>query len=867
MGYFNTSLNNIYRELKSSKSGLTEAEAKKRLNVYGKNVFSLQNQNSLFNKFFNQFKDLMIVILLIAAAISFALSVVNKEPFTDSIVIVAIVILNAALGFAQEVKADKSIKSLNEMQITSVKVLRDGIVKLINSEDLVRGDIILLESGDKIPADSRIIESYMFKVNESSLTGESIDVTKEACILKEDTPLHNRKNMIYSGTYVVYGKCKAIVCETGSKTEFGLIAESLNNTEKSMTPLQKKINDISKTLSVVILIIIVVIFIVGIIKGFDLLNVFMLSVSLAVAAIPEGLPAVITITLSLGINDLAKKNAIVRKVSSVETLGCTEIICSDKTGTITQNKMQIKELYYDSNIFESDKFEKENPLIYNMILNNDVQKEGEKYIGDSTEIALYKYCEQFYDIKKFRDLNKRVNEIPFDSDRKMMSTLNKNKDNLVLYVKGSFDSVIEHCTYIFEDGQVKKLTSKKRKELKSIEINESNKAYRILAYAEKKVEKDETIDKKIENDLVFIGMTAVADIPRPEVYSAVSECKKANIKTIMITGDSLQTAISVAKDIGIVSDESEAILGSELEKLNDKELVNIISKYTVFARVSPLCKLRIVESLMKNNKIVAMTGDGVNDAPALKKADIGIGMGITGTDVSKEVSDIVLADDSFSTIVVAVKEGRRIYDNIRKVLVYLLTGNAVEILCVFIGMIFGVEIFLPIQLLYINLITDSIPAIALSFEKEEEGVMQREIRKKDSSFFTPLLTYKIIFSAILKTIAVCSIFFMNLRLTNIETASTMSFLTLILLEVMFSYSCKNLKKSNLSKSLFNNKSLNVSVVLLIIIQLIVFLSPIKKIFGIANLSLLQIRDCFLASIAVFLTDEVLKTVLYSKMKD
>ena len=867
MGYFNIDLKTVFKELKSDENGLTKAEAKKRLNTNGKNIFTLQNQNSLFYKFFSQFKDLMIFILLIAAAISFALSIVNKEPFTDSIVIVAIVILNAILGFIQEVKADKSIKSLNEMQITSVKVLRDGKVRLINSEELVKGDVIFLESGDKIPADCRIIESHSLKVNESSLTGESIDISKEVCVLKNDTPLHNRKNMIYSGTYVVYGKCKAIVCETGSKTEFGLIAESLNNNEKNVTPLQKKINDISKVLSIAILVIIIVIFIVGLIKGFDLLNVFMLSISLAVAAIPEGLPAVITITLSLGINDLAKKNAIVRKMSSVETLGCTEIICSDKTGTITQNKMQLEELYYDNNIFKSDKFEKENPLIYNMILNNDVQKEGEKYIGDSTEIALYEYCEKYYDIEEFRNSNKRVNEIPFDSDRKMMSTLNKNKKDLTLYVKGSFDSVIERCTYIFEDEQVKKLSKKRRKELKIIEINESNKAYRILAYAEKKVKKDETFDNKIENNLVFIGMSAVTDAPRPEVYSAVNECKKANIKTIMITGDSFSTAVSVAKDIGIINGEREAILGSELEKLDDKELIKTINKYSVFARVSPLCKLKIVEALKKNNKIVAMTGDGVNDAPALKKADIGIGMGINGTDVSKEVSDIVLADDSFSTIVVAVKEGRRIYDNIRKVLVYLLTGNAVEILCVFLGIIFGVEIFLPIQLLYINLITDSIPAIALSFEKEEDNIMQREIRKKDSSFFTPLLISKISFSAILKTIAVCSVYFMNLKLHDVETASTMAFLTLILLEIIFAYSCKKLKKSNLDKTLFNNKYLNRSMILLIAIQLIVFLTPIRKIFNVTNLTLIQIRDCFLASIAVFLTDEVLKTVLYGKIKD
>ena len=867
MGYYNTNINNVYKELKSSELGLTEEEAKIRLNENGNNVLSVQTDVSLFTKFFCQFKDLMILILLIAAAISFSLSIINKEPFTDSIVIIAIVFLNAILGFLQELKADKSIKALNEMQITRVKVIRDGKVKLINSEKIVKGDVILLESGDKIPADCRIIEEHLLRVNESSLTGESIDIVKEECVLKKDTPLYHRKNMIYSGTYVSYGKCKAIVCETGLKTEFGLIAESLKNNDKDITPLQKRINDISKVLSIVILGIMVVIFIIGLIKGFTLLNIFILSVSLAVAAIPEGLPAVITIILSLGVNDLAKKKTIIRKMSSVEMLGCTEIICSDKTGTITENKMQMKELYYNNKIFDCSDFEKDNPLIYNMILNNDVQKEGDNYIGDSTEIALYKFCEQYYDISKFRNKNKRINEIPFDSDRKMMSTLNKNKEDLILYVKGSFDSIIKCCNYIYEDGIVKKLSQKKKKELKSIEVSESNKSYRVLAYAYREISQNETVDKELENNLIFIGMTAVTDAIRPEVYNSVSECKNANIKTIMITGDSLSTAISVAKDIGIINDEKEAVLGEDIENLNDTDLMNVIGKYSVFARVSPICKLRIVEELKKKNKIVAMTGDGVNDAPALKAADIGIGMGINGTDVSKEVSDIVIADDSFSTIVIAVKEGRRIYDNIRKALVYLLTGNAVEVLCVLIGMIFGIELFLPIQLLYINLITDSIPAIALSFENEEKNIMQRKIRKKDS-FFTPFLAYKIIISAILKTIAIFLVYFATYNYSkSIELSSSMAFLTLVMMEIMFAYSCKNLKKNVLNINILDNNYLNISLAILFIIQLIVFLTPAGIIFSVTNITIVQIITCLLVAIVTLVIDEILKKIFFSKIRD
>lgn len=608
-------------------------------------------------------------------------------------------------------------------------------------------------------------------------------------------------------------------------------------------------------------------FLIGIVKGMSIIEVIMLSISLAVAAIPEGLPAVITITLSLGMSTMAKKRAIVRKMSSVETLGCTEIICSDKTGTITQNKMKVREIYFNNKICTPSDLDKDNILFNIMILDNDVEKNCNEYIGEPTEIALYECCEECFDVVKLRDDNKRIDELPFDSNRKMMSTINKNGSVIKLYTKGSFDSLIKCCSYIYENNEIIKLTEDKILDLKQIETDESNKAYRILAYAYKEIDNSYTLDNNLENDLIFVGMTAMIDPPRIDVKEAIKQCKNAHIKPIMITGDSLSTATSIAREIGILESNEEAISGDYLDKMSESELKENVNKYSVYARVSPMNKLAIVNAWKQNNKVVAMTGDGVNDAPALKSANIGIGMGITGTEVSKNVSDIILADDSFSTIITAVKEGRRIFDNIRNVLVYLLAGNFTEILVVFIGMLFGIEVFIPIQLLYINLITDSIPAIALAFEKEEENIMKRDIRKKDSSFFTPFLVAKICLSAIIKTIAILLVYLLNLKLYNIEVATTMSFLTLVLLEMVYAYSCRNLKKSVLNKNIFNNSYMNKSMLLLGIIQIIVFTTPLKNIFSIVNLNLLRVIYCCVIVIFIFLIDELSKKTINKLFKD
>ena len=867
MKFYSLDIEETLKKLSSNKDGLSNEEVEKRLKKDGKNKIIEIKKESNFSKFLNEFKDLMIIILILSSIVSFILSILSNESFTDSLIILAIVILNAILGFIQELKADKAVESLKKMQITTIKVKRNNEIYVVNSENIVKGDILVLEAGDTIPADARIIWEASLKVDESSLTGESIPVSKNIITLNENTILSQRKNMIYSGTSIVYGKCQAVVCGTGMNTEFGLIAKCLNEEEKETTPLQRKIDGISKFLSLIIFLIIVIMFIIGIIKGMDIKEIIMLSISLAVAAIPEGLPAVITITLSLGMSTMAKKNAIVRKMSSVETLGCTEVICSDKTGTITQNKMKVQEVYYNNKICSCNDLDKNNILLLIMALNNDTEKSNNNYIGDPTEIALYEACEECFNISKLIDNNKRIDELPFDSDRKMMSTINKNEKNFVLYTKGSFDSIIKHCLYIYEDNNIKKLTEEDINKLKEIERQESNKAYRVLAYAYKKIDESYILNKSLENELIFVGMTAMIDPPRVDVKDAINECKMAHIKPIMITGDSLSTATSIAKEIGILNNENEAITGECLDKMSKEELIKNVNNYSVYARVSPMNKLDIVNAWKQNGKIVAMTGDGVNDAPALKSADIGVGMGITGTEVSKGVSDIILANDSFSTIVTAVKEGRRIFDNIRNVLVYLLTGNIAEILIMFIGMLYGIEIFLPIQLLYINLITDSIPAIALAFENSEENIMHRNIRKNNGSFFTPFLTAKMSLSALLKTITVILVYFISLKLYNIEVATTMSFLTLILLEMIFAYSCRNLKKNIISKNLFSNKYMNRSILILGIIQIIIFITPLKSIFKIIDLTLLQVIYCFIVVLLLFLIDELSKNIINKLFKD
>lgn len=854
--FHNLSIKEVFDKLQSSINGLSSNEAYKRLEKNGKNELTEKRKKSNFLIFLSEFNDPMIIILIIASIISFIVSIIDKTSFTDSIIIIAIVIINAIMGYVQEKKADKAIESLKKMQTTTVKVRRNGKNALINSKDIVIGDVLVLEAGDKVPADARIISLSALKVDESALTGESIPVEKTIKKLKEDILLSNRSNMIYSGTSIVYGHCEAVVCATGMDTEFGKIASLLDNDELEVTPLQKKVEEISKILSLLILIVIGIIFFIGLYKNLPFLEILMLSLSLAVAAIPEGLPAVITITLSLGMSSMAKRKAIIRKMSSVETLGCTEIICSDKTGTITQNLMTVEKIYFNGKLYNSkdlcdDFFENM------MILNNDASLSDDCFLGDPTEIALINCAQKGgKDIDEIRGEYVRLSDIPFDSNRKMMSTINHYDKGNIMITKGSFDSVISKCNRVFLNNRCVKLTEKIKNELMKVEDDLSSKSYRILAFAYK-----DDLKSKLEDNLVFYGLVCMIDPPREDVQKSIELCKLSNIKPIMITGDSLGIGIAIAKKIGILKSKDEAILGSELEGLSDEELKELVPKYSVYARVTPEEKLKIVNAWKANNKVVAMTGDGVNDAPAIKKADIGIGMGITGTEVSKNVSDVILADDSFSTIVQAVKEGRRIYDNIRNVLVYLLAGNIAEIIIVFVGIIYGFEIFLPIQLLYINLATDSLPAIALAFEDATEDIMSRKIRKKDSNFFTPFLIAKIAISALLKTFAILLIYFVNKSLFDVNVACTMAFFSLVFIEMFYAYSCRNLKKNMFINKLFANNTLNKSMLVLMLMNLVVAFTPVKTIFHLVDISILQFLYAIIISVLVLFIDELSKKLI------
>lgn len=861
--YHHLNVNEALELLKSNLDGISSAEAKTRLEKYGENALKNVHKRSKFLKFIDQFKNLMVGILLAAAVVSLVVSILNHESFIDSIAIIAIVILNAILGYFQEEKADEAVNALSKMQVSMVKVKRDGETIEVPSANIVPGDVIFLEAGDSVPADARLIWQTSLQVDESALTGESVPATKALNALKTDTPLSQRNNMVYSGTNVVNGRAQAVVCVTGMGTQIGLIADSLQTVKKEITPLQQKINDISKVLSIVIFIIIIVMLVVGLVRGQPLMDALMLAVSLAVAAIPEGLSAIITIIMSIGVRDMARKRAIIRVMSSVETLGSTEIICSDKTGTITENKMRIRELYYNGKTVSADELDKTNPLFFAMMLANDAEKNHQKYIGDPTEIALYECLEDYYNLDEFRDHNPRIGEIPFDSERKMMTTVNKMTDfgQYFVWTKGSFDSVISKCHKILEHGVNHEMTDEIVKRLKDVENEKSGKTYRVLAFAYKEVSSDLKINSSLEQDLVFLGMTAMVDSPRPDVKPAIKACKLAGIRPIMITGDSEATASAIAKEVGIVENDDGVITGQQLDEMNEDELMNNIEKYSVYARVSPMNKLSIVNTWKNKGKIVAMTGDGVNDAPALKAADIGVGMGISGTDVAKAEADVVLMNDSFATIVAAVGEGRKIFDNIKNVLTYLLAGNIAEVLIVFIGMFIVTtntgEIFNPIQLLYVNLITDSIPAIMLAYEKESDGIMQRTVQKNKKSFFTKSLSIRIVASAVIETLAVIVTYL-------ITKSTTCAFLTLVLSEMAFAYSCRNLEMP-IWKMKVNNKNLNISMAILFLVQIIFFFTPAGKIMGIESIRVTEILTSGIIVVVVFVLNELMKSILVKIM--
>ena len=860
MNFYNKDIKTLYKELETSKDGLSSKDATNRLEKFGANKIEEGKKKTKLKIFLEQFNDMMIIILIIVAIVMWIYGILYSHEYTDTIVIAVVVLLNAIMGFIQEEKAEVTLESLKKYATSTCKVRRNGKIDVVNSEELVPGDIMLLEAGDKIPADARIVSATNLKVDESPLTGESLAVSKNANVLNGKQQLQTQSNMLFCGCNIVNGHVEAIVVRTGMTTELGLIATSLNTPYEVSTPLQIKIKEISKKITILVFLIILFMFFYGVINGYKVMEIIMLCVSLAVAAIPEGLPAVITIALSSGTGALAKKKTIVRQMSAVETLGSTDIICSDKTGTITQNKMTVKKVILTN----------EEMAHYVFALANETILDDGEFVGDPTETSLFDYLvKNNIDPMKLREENPRLMDAPFDSDRKMMSSINEVNGKKYIFVKGSLDTLLDRCVSKSVDGKISKLTKKDIDEIRKNEHEFASSALRVLGLAYREVEKLPKESKVYdeENDLIYVGMVGMIDPPRDSVKDSVKKCKKAGIRPIMITGDSLITACAIAKEVGIIKDESEGLLGDELDKYTDEELCEVVKKYNVYARVSPTHKVRIVAAWQKNGKVVAMTGDGVNDAPAIKDAHVGVGMGITGTEVTKSVADVILLDDSFSTIVVAVEEGRRIFANIRNNVVYSLSSNFAELFTVLIGMFTGHTILLPIHILFIDLVTDTIPSICLSFEKSEKGIMDNPPRGIEKPIFTPFVIASIIYSAVIETIFALTTYFVALKFYNAEVAASVALLSIVVQEIIYAITCRNLKQFTHKQGFFSNKAMNIGLLVVIAIELIVFLTPIGSWIDLVSVNATLILKVVGFNLIGYFLYEISKPILKRLFKD
>ena len=861
MDFYNKSIEEIFKELKTSEGGLSLSEANNRIDQYGSNILEERKGKSAFRRFIDQFNDMMIIILIIVAIIMGIYGFLYSHEYTDCIVIAVVVLINAIMGFIQEQKAEVTLAGLKKYSNVTCKVKRDNEVRIVDAASLVPGDIILLDAGDCVPADARIITESNLAVDESPLTGESVPVKKNNLVLTGDLQIQDQANMIFSGCNITNGRVEAVVVKTGMMTELGLIAVSLNTPYEVDTPLQYKIKELSKKITFLIFFILIFMFIFGLIKGYKILEIIMLCVSLAVAAIPEGLPAVITIALSTGAGVLAKKKTVVRQMTAVETLGSTDVICSDKTGTITQNKMTVVQT----------KLYNENIIKYIMALCNDSIVDGKKFVGDPTETCLFEYLiKRGFDPVKIRTDHKRLGEAPFDSNRKMMSTINKINGKTYVLVKGSLENLLNQCTSIYLNGKKTRLSKAMKEQLIKEEADMAADALRVISFAYKEVKtipSEASAVLKEEKGLIYAGMVGIIDPPRESVYRSVQKCHRAGIKPVMITGDSLVTACAIAKEVGIIESEEEGILGSELDKYDDDEMCEIVQKYSVYARVSPEHKQRIVTAWQRNGKVVAMTGDGVNDAPAIKDAHVGVGMGITGTEVTKSVADVILLDDSFSTIVVAVEEGRRIFNNIRNNIVYSLSSNFAEIAAVLVGMFSGVNILLPIHILFIDLVTDSVPSICLSFEKSEKGIMNREPRGIDKPLFTPFINATIIMSAIVESLFVIGTYFVCLKPLGALGASSMALLSMVMQEIIFAVSCRNLKQYISRQGFFSNSTFNIGLFVLIAIESLVFLTPVGKLISVEFVGINTVLIVAAINLASFAIYELFKPIGRKLFKD
>ena len=839
----------VLDEVKSSKDGLDSAEAAARLEKNGKNKLIEGERESLIVKFLKQLCEPMTIILIVAAAISAGLEIYEGIAHgawafpADVVIILAVVLINAILGVFQESKAEKALEALQEMSKAQSKVIRGGKLITVASEDLVVGDVIVLEAGDAVPADARILECASMKIEEAALTGESVPVDKKDGTLTAgesgDVALGDRKNMVFMGSTVVYGRGKAVVVATGMDTEMGKIADALAQAEEGKTPLQIKLAGLSKILTYLVIGICVIIFAVQLLRhgsfGFEpIISSFMLAISLAVAAIPEGLATVVTIVLSIGVTNMSKRNAIIRKLTAVETLGCTQIICSDKTGTLTQNKMTVV-----------DHYGCDEALLANaMSLCSDAEFDVEAgtAVGEPTECALVNYAEKLGLSKNVKKNElKRIGEVPFDSGRKMMTTVHKAEDgSLVQFTKGAPDELLKRCTKALVDGSVVDMTDDIKAQALAANKAMADKALRVLAAAKKDLTSEPAAyePEAVECDLIFIGLVGMIDPVRPEVKAAIDECRTAGIRPIMITGDHKDTAVAIATELGIITDASQAIMGAELDDISDEEFETLVERYSVYARVQPEHKTRIVNAWRKKGMVTAMTGDGVNDAPSIKNADIGVGMGITGTDVTKNVADMILADDNFATIVSAVGEGRRIYDNIRKAIQFLLASNLSEVLAIFFATLIGFTIFQPVQLLWINLITDCFPALALGMEEPEANVMKRHPRNSKEGIFAGGLGFAVAYQGILVTVITLASYFIghwfetgNFEVTDSVHGTTMAFLTLAMCEVFHSFNMRSLHGSIFTIKRQNMWLWGAGILSLLLTSIVVLIAPIAEIFS------------------------------------
>lgn len=863
------SADEVFADIGSSANGLTSAEAQTRLEKNGKNKLAEAKKPSVIKKFFAELADPMIIILLIAAAVSGVTAALQNESFTDVFIILAVVLINAVLGVVQESKAEKAIEALQKITAATSKVLRDGRPVTVKSEDLVVGDVVLLEAGDAVPADCRLIEAASLKAEESALTGESVPVTKCAEKLcadgEKDVPLGDRKNMVYMGSSVSYGRGVAVVTAVGMDTEMGKIAGALAAAKDEDTPLQKKLNQLSKILSVLVLGVCVVVFAVDILRivpnvTFDaLLKTFMVAVSLAVAAVPEGLAAVVTIVLSMGVTKMSKRNAVIRKLTAVETLGCTQIICSDKTGTLTQNKMTVVERSSDD----------EKLLATAMAVCSDA-KEGEngEAVGEPTECAL---VNDAISLGLADSINgyKRIGEAPFDSMRKMMSVVVENGGHIVQFTKGAPDEVLKHCTHYLENGEELPMTEKVREKILAENKRMADKALRVLCAAKKehKEKPANTEPAELENDLCYIGLSGMIDPIRPEVKAAIAECREAGIRPVMITGDHKDTAVAIAKELGIITDASQAITGAELDDISDEDFAERVKDYSVYARVQPEHKVRIVKAWRALGKVTAMTGDGVNDAPSIKNADIGVGMGITGTDVTKNVADMVLADDNFATIVSAVEEGRRIYDNIRKAIQFLLASNLAEVLSVFAASLLGFTILNPVHLLWINLITDCFPALALGMERGEADAMKRPPRDSQDGIFSNGVGAGVaiqgFFIALLTFVSYFVGHFMEAgkwEITESPDGMTMAFLTLSLVELFHAFNMRSRERSVFTIKKQNGWLWGSLLLAFALTSAVIFVPAFATAFGFETISLNEFAVALALAVAIIPLVELEKLI-------